>query len=55
MGVSAGLYLFTDELLPQELAGFEHVGDVVERTESLVFVLVLLLGRKREKDRHSKV
>lgn len=40
-----GSYLFTDELLPQELAGLEHIGDVIERTETFVFVLVLLLGR----------
>lgn len=38
-------HLFTDELLPQELAGLEHVGDVVERTEALVSVFVLLLNR----------
>lgn len=36
-------YLFADELLPQELAGLKHVGDVVERTEALVSVLVFLL------------
>lgn len=39
-------HLFTDELLPQELAGLEHVRDVVERTETLVPVFVLLLNRK---------
>lgn len=38
-----GSYLFTNDLLPQELPGLEHVGDVVERTETFVFVLVLLL------------
>lgn len=39
-------HLFTDELLPQELAGLEHVRDVVEWTEAFVFVFVLLLNRK---------
>lgn len=38
-------YLFTNELLPQELTGLKHVGDVVERTETFVFVLILLLSR----------
>lgn len=40
-------HLFSNELLPQELAGFKHVGDVVERTETFVFVLVLLLNRDK--------
>lgn len=47
--ISAGLvqtYLFTDELLPQELTRLKHVRDVVERTETFVFVFVLLLNRK---------
>lgn len=47
--ISAGLvqtHLFTDELLPQELTGLEHVRDVVECTETFVFVFVLLLNRK---------
>lgn len=39
-----GSYLFTDELLPEELPGLEHVRDVIQRTESFVFVLVLLLN-----------
>lgn len=39
-------HLFTDELLPQELAGLEHVRDVVEWTEAFVFVFVLVLNRK---------
>lgn len=43
----SGSYLFTNELLPKELTGLEHVGDVVERTETFVFVLVLLLNRDR--------
>lgn len=37
-------YLFTDELLSEEFTGLKHVGDVIERTESLVFVLVFLLN-----------
>lgn len=42
----AGSYLFANELLPQELAGLKHVGDVVEWTETFVFVLGLLLNRE---------
>lgn len=42
-------YLFTDELLPQELTGLKHVLDVVERTETFVFVFVLLLNRRTER------
>lgn len=48
-GVLKGLvstHLFTDELLPQELAGLKHVRDVVEWTEAFVFVFVLLLNTK---------
>lgn len=41
-----GSYLFANELLPQELAGLKHVGDVVEWTETFVFVLGLLLSRE---------
>lgn len=41
----SGSYLFTNELLPQELPGLKHVGDVIEGTEAFVFVLVLLLKR----------
>lgn len=40
----SGSYLFTDELLPQKLASLKHVGDVIKRTESFIFVLVLLLN-----------
>lgn len=47
---SALTHLFADELLPQELAGLEHVGDVVQRTEALVFVLALFLKRAKEKE-----
>lgn len=42
-------HLFADELLPQELSGLEHVGDVVERTEALVFVLALFLKEAKER------
>lgn len=62
--ISAGLvqtHLFADELLPQELTGLKHVRDVVEWTETFVFVFVLLLNRKdrgqgrREGQRGEKV
>lgn len=43
-------HLFADELLPQELSGLEHVGDVVEWTEALVFVLALFLTRAKERE-----
>lgn len=43
-------HLFADELLPQELPGLEHVGDVVERTEALVFVLALFLKTAKERE-----
>lgn len=43
-------HLFADELLPQELSGLKHVGDVVERTEALVFVLALFLKRAKERE-----
>lgn len=46
VGGLVSTHLFTDELLPQELAGLEHVRDVVEWTEAFVFVFVLLLNRK---------
>lgn len=41
-------YLFTDELLSEEFAGLKHVWDVIERPESLVFVLVFLLNTIEE-------
>lgn len=41
-----GSYLFANELLPQELTGLKHVGDVVEWAEPFVFVLGLLLSRE---------
>lgn len=44
-----GSYLFANELLPQELAGLKHVGDVVEWTETFVFVLGLLLSRENRR------
>lgn len=52
-GPVTGSYLFANELLPQELAGLKHVGDVVEWTETFVFVLGLLLKqRKRKLEEH---
>lgn len=48
-----GSYLFANELLPQELAGLKHVGDVVEWTETFVFVLGLLLSRENGRWRSS--
>lgn len=54
--VSAALvqtYLFTDELLPQELTGLEHVRDVVEWTETFVFVFVLLLKGQGRRESYS--
>lgn len=39
-------HLFTNQLLPQELTSLKHVGDVVEWTETFVFVLGLLLNDK---------
>lgn len=40
----AAAHLFPNELLPQELTSLKHVGDVVEWTETFVFVLGLLLN-----------
>lgn len=48
-------HLLSDELLPQELPGFEHVGDVVQRTETFVFVLVLLLEREEKRQNEGRV
>jgi hypothetical protein len=49
-------YLLANDLLPHELAGLEHVGDVVDGTETLVFVFILLLQRERRKrERDSEI